>query len=91
MSVSVFNSLPNVEYSNLSIVVAFPKKTFSGKTSLLVKISYLLTLRYSGNTNFIIQKLVIIYRKKLPVTFETIENTLFLQYSSSFFHGFLTF
>ena len=43
MSVSVFNSLPNVEYSNLSIVVAFPKKTFSGKRSLLVKISYLLT------------------------------------------------
>ena len=43
MSVSVFNSLPNVEYSNLSIVVAFPKKTFSGKTSLSVKISYLLT------------------------------------------------
>ena len=42
MPVRVFNSLPNGEYSNHLIVVAFPKY-FSGKTSLSVKNSYLLT------------------------------------------------
>ena len=42
MSVRFFNSLPNEEYSNLFIVVAFSSKSFSGKTSLSVKNSYLL-------------------------------------------------
>ena len=43
MSVYVFVSLPNGEYSNLFIVAAFSSKSFSGKTSLPVKNSYLLT------------------------------------------------
>ena len=38
MSVCFFNSLPNGEYWNLLIVVAFPNSTFSDKTSSLVKI-----------------------------------------------------
>ena len=37
-----FSSLPNGEYSNLFIVAAISSKAFSGKTSLLVKNSYLL-------------------------------------------------
>ena len=43
MSVCAFNSLPNGEYSNLFIVAAFPSKSFSDKTSSLVKTSYFLT------------------------------------------------
>ena len=43
MSVCIFNFLPNGEYSNLFIIAAFPKKTFSGEASLLGKNSYLLT------------------------------------------------
>ena len=38
MSVCAFNYLPKIEYSNLFIVA-----TFSSKTSLPVKTSYLLT------------------------------------------------
>ena len=37
-----FNSLPNSEYSNLFIVAVFSSKSFSGKTSLPDKNSYLL-------------------------------------------------
>ena len=44
MSVCAFNSLPKDEYSNLFILAAFSGKYFSGKTSLPVKNSYLLTL-----------------------------------------------
>ena len=43
MSVCAFNILPKDDYSNLFIVAAFSSKSFSGKTSLLVKNSYLLT------------------------------------------------
>ena len=43
MSVCFFKSLPNYKYSNLLIVAAFPSKSFSGKTSLPVKNSYLST------------------------------------------------
>ena len=43
MSVCAFNSLPNGEYSNLFVVAAFSSKSCSGKTSLPVKNSYLLT------------------------------------------------
>ena len=43
MSVCAFKYLPLGEYSNLFIVAAFSRKSFSGKTSLLVKNSYLLT------------------------------------------------
>ena len=43
MSVCAFNYLSNEEYSDLFIVVAFSSKSFSGKTSLPVKNSYLLT------------------------------------------------
>ena len=43
MSVCGFDLLPKGEYSNLFIVAAFSSKSFSGKTSLLVKSSYLLT------------------------------------------------
>ena len=43
MSVYDFNSLSNEEYSNLFIVAAFSSKPFSGKTSFLVRNSYLLT------------------------------------------------
>ena len=43
MSVCDFNSLPNGEYSNLFIVATFSSNSFSGKTSLPVKNSYLLT------------------------------------------------
>ena len=43
MSNCAFNSLPNGEYLNLFIVAAFSSKSFSGKTSLPVKNSYLLT------------------------------------------------
>ena len=43
MSVCVFISLPKDKYSNLFIVEAFSSKSFSGKTSLPVKSSYLLT------------------------------------------------
>ena len=42
MPVYFFNSLPNDEYSNLLIVVAFYNSPFSGKTSSLLKNSYLL-------------------------------------------------
>ena len=42
MSVCTFNSLPNGEYLNLFIVAVYSSKFFSGKTSLLVKNSYLL-------------------------------------------------
>ena len=44
MSVYAFNSLPNVEYSNLFNVAAFSSESFSCKTSLPVKNSYVLTL-----------------------------------------------
>ena len=43
MSVCLFNSLPNAEYSNVLIVAAFSKKSFAGKTSLPVKNSCLST------------------------------------------------
>ena len=43
MSVCAFNSFPNGEYSNLFNAGAFSSKSFSGKTSLPVKNSYLLT------------------------------------------------
>ena len=43
MSVCAFNSLPKEEYSNHFIAAAFSSKSFSGKTSLVVKNSYLLT------------------------------------------------
>ena len=43
MPVFTFNSLPNGEYSNLFIVAAFSNQSFSGKTSLPYKNSYLLT------------------------------------------------
>ena len=43
MSVYFFKSLFNGEYSNLLIVAAFSNKPFSGKTSSLVKNSYLAT------------------------------------------------
>ena len=42
MSVCFFNSLPNGEYSNLLIVAALSSKSFSGKTSLPFKNTYLL-------------------------------------------------
>ena len=42
MPVCAFNSLPNKEYSNLSIVAAFSNKPFSGKIYLPVRYSYLL-------------------------------------------------
>ena len=41
MSVWFFSSLLNDEYSNLLIVPAFSNKSFSGKTSLPVKLLYL--------------------------------------------------
>ena len=44
MSVCFFNSPPNDEYSNFLIAAAFSNKTFSCKTSLPVKNSYLSTL-----------------------------------------------
>ena len=47
--VSFFNSLPNDEYSNIFIAAAFSNKSFSGKTSLLVKILYL-TIFPDGKT-----------------------------------------
>ena len=43
MSVCAFNSLHNGEYPNLFIIAAFSSKSFSGKTSLPVKNSNLLT------------------------------------------------
>ena len=43
MSVCFLNSLPNRKYSNLFIVAVFSGKSFSGKTSLSVENSYLLT------------------------------------------------
>ena len=43
MSVCAFNSLPNSEYSNLFVVAALSSMSFTGKTSLPVKNSYLLT------------------------------------------------
>ena len=42
MSVCSFNSFPNGVYSNLFNVAAFSSKSYSGKTSLPVKNSYLL-------------------------------------------------
>ena len=42
MLVRFVNSLPNGEYSNLLIVAAFSDKSFSGKTSSLVKNLYLI-------------------------------------------------
>ena len=41
MSVCAFNSLPKAEYSFFFIVAAFSKKSFSGKTYLPDKNSYL--------------------------------------------------
>ena len=38
MSICTFSSLPKGEYSNLFIAAAFSSKSFSGKTSLPVKI-----------------------------------------------------
>ena len=46
MSVYAFNSLPNGGCSNLFIVGGFSSKSFSGKTSLPVKNSYLLKFSY---------------------------------------------
>ena len=46
MSVCAFNSLPKCEYSNFFIVPTFSSKSFYGKTSLLIKNSYLLTFPY---------------------------------------------
>ena len=43
MSVCAFNSLPNRDYSYLFIEAAFSSKSFSGKASLPVKYSYLLS------------------------------------------------
>ena len=43
MSVYVFNSLLNSEYSNLYVVAALSSMSFTDKTSLPVKNSYLLT------------------------------------------------
>ena len=43
MSVCTFNSSPKEEYSNLFIVAAFSNGSFSGKTSLPARNSYLLT------------------------------------------------
>ena len=43
MSVCAFNYLPKGKHSNLFIVAAFSSNSFSGKTSLPVKDSYLLT------------------------------------------------
>ena len=43
MSVCFLNSLPNHEYSTLLIAAAFYSKSFSGKTSALVKDLYLPT------------------------------------------------
>ena len=43
MLVCAFNFLPNKEYSNLLIVAAFSNSSFSCKTSLFVKSSYLPT------------------------------------------------
>ena len=45
MSVYFFNSLPNDKYSNVLIVAAFSTSPFSGKSSSLVKSSYLPTFR----------------------------------------------
>ena len=47
MSVYSSNSLPNAKYSNLVFVASFFIKSSSGKTSLLVKNSYL--LRFSDD------------------------------------------
>ena len=41
--VCLFNSLPNGEHSNLMTAAAFSDNSFSGKTSLPLKNSYLLT------------------------------------------------
>ena len=43
MSVCAYNSLPKGEYSNIFIVAAFSSKSFSDKTSLLLKNLNLLT------------------------------------------------
>ena len=43
LSVCAFNYLPKVDYSSLPTLAAFSSKAFSGKTSLPVKNSYLLT------------------------------------------------
>ena len=43
MLVCAFNFLPNKEYSNLLIVAGFSNSSFSCKTSLFVKSSYLPT------------------------------------------------
>ena len=43
MSACAFNFLPNGEYSNLFIAANFSSKSFSGKTSLPFKNSYLPT------------------------------------------------
>ena len=43
MPVCAFNSLPKGKYLNIFIVAAFSSKSFSGKTSLQVRNSYLLT------------------------------------------------
>ena len=41
MSLCYFNSLPNIEFSNLLIVGALSNSPFSSKTSSSVKYSYL--------------------------------------------------
>ena len=46
MSVCAVNYLPNEEYSNLFIAAAFFINSFSGKMSLPVQNSYLLTFPY---------------------------------------------
>ena len=43
MSVYAFNYLPKVSSSSLPTLAAFSSKSFSGKTSLPVRNSYLLT------------------------------------------------
>ena len=43
MSICAFNSWPNAEYSNIFNVAAISSKSSSGKTSLPVVNSYLLT------------------------------------------------
>ena len=43
MSICAINFLPKDEYSNPSIVAAFPNKSFSGKISFPANNSYLTT------------------------------------------------
>ena len=43
MPICAFNSLPKDKYLNFFIVATFSSKSFSGKTSLPIKNSFLLT------------------------------------------------